>query len=129
MGKGQRSLYSLREHPEAGRRAYWLLRDYPRLKRELDAIDGYGSGRSEPSGGRRNSSSVETAVMRRSRISDEVGAVEKALKAIPEEYKDGVLSSIIDRKPYPDMAALNTWKKYRQMLIYKVAQYAGYLYE
>lgn len=36
-----RSKYSLAGHPEARQRALWLIRDYPRIRDRLEALDGF----------------------------------------------------------------------------------------
>ena len=104
----------------------WHIRDYPRLKEEVEALfagapimDGQpkGSTPGDPTG---------NIAIRYAELSDGIRAVENALKEIPEEYRKGVLSNIIDRTEYPDYAHVNTWRVYRQRFIFIVARNMNY---
>ena len=41
---------------------------------------------------------------------------------IPEEYRQGTLDCITYNVPYSDMAHENTWRKWRQILIWELAK-------
>ena len=124
---GKPHKYSLSGHPEARQRAIWLIRDYPNIKQTVESIDGYSSGGGSDGGPRSTvpHSTVETAAIKRAAISWQVEAVEWAFDQTPQEYRAGIWSNIIDRKPYPDYANINTWKSWKQKLIYLVAWKAG----
>lgn len=123
-----RSKYSLAHHPEARQRALWLIRDYPKIKARLAALDGFSSGESD--GGPRSSdlhSSTESTAIKRAALSEQTDIVERAFKRIPEEYHAGLWASILEHKRYPDYAGIKTWKRWRQRLLWWVAHDAGYI--
>lgn len=105
--------------------AQWAVRAYRWQKAEYESalhkshiMDGMpkGSALSDP---------TFAATLQRLKYHDEVMAVEKALDKIPPEYIKGILEAIYYHKPYPDYAALSTWKRWRQRFIYWVAIYRG----
>lgn len=51
-----------------------------------------------------------------------VDAVDEALKGIPQEYRDGIMNKIVHDVPYPWYAHRNTWSRWRQLFLYRVAQ-------
>ena len=124
---GKPHKYSLANHPEARQRALWLIRDYPRIKAEVDLLDGYSRGGSfdgTPRSTVPHSSTEDTAIKRAS-ISWQCDAVEWAFDQIPEGYRAGIWRNIIYRERFPDYAHLNTWKAWKQKVIYLVAWKAG----
>ena len=123
-----RHKYSLAAHPEARQRALWLIRDYPNIKARVEDIDGFGSGASD--GGPRSTlphSSTEDQALRRTEISWQVDAVEKALDKVPEEYQAGIWSNIVYRQRFPNTAGIKTWKRWKQRFIWWTAWFAGYI--
>lgn len=125
-----RSKYSLADHPEARQRALWLVRDYPNIKHRLDLLDGYGTGQGDGQPKARTPRSpVEGLAIKRAALSDQLKPVDLAFEEIPEEYRAGLWSAIVERKRYPDYAAPITWKRQRQKLLWHVAYFAGYLPE
>lgn len=126
-----RSKYSLAHHPEARQRALWLIRDYPHIKARLDQIDGYGSGGGNDGQPRAHNpkSPVEGLAIKRAALADQLRPVDLAFDEIPEEYRRGLWLNIVERQRYPDYAALKTWQRQRQKLLWYVAEYAGYLAE
>ena len=56
------------------------------------------------------------------KLGKKIDAVERALQRIPEEYRNGVYSSIAYRTPYPDYANKNTWTRWRISFITYVAE-------
>lgn len=123
-----RSKYSLAGHPEARQRALWLIRDYPRIRARLEALDGFGAGQGD--GGPRSSdvrSSTESVAIKRAALSEQLDIVDRAFERVPEEYRRGIWESITLHKRYPDYAGIKTWKRWRQRLLWWVAQGAGYI--
>lgn len=120
--------YSLASHPEARQRALWLIRDYPNIKRRLDALDGYGSGSQDGQPkAHAPKSPVESLAVRREALIDQLRPVDLAFEEIPEEYRRGLWEALTRRRRLPDYAADITWKRQRQKLIWYVAYYAGFI--
>lgn len=125
MGKHK---YSLANHPEARQRALWLIRDYPNIKAKVDELDGFGGGSQD--GGPRSTqphSSTENAAIKRAELSRQLDVVDKALAAIPEEYRAGIWENIQHRARFPDYAGLKTWKRWKQRFVWLVAYHAGFI--
>jgi len=59
-------------------------------------------------------------------ISKQKEPIEKALLKIPPEYQQGIFRNIVDGTPYPNMAGICTWKRWRQRYIYYVAVLQGF---
>ena len=76
----------------------WILRDYPRMRQEADAIlhesppppDGQprGTGKGDD---------VFTKAARREDLLRKTSAIENALGSIPKEYRQGVWRNVIER--------------------------------
>lgn len=108
------------------KQALWQIRDYYRMKEELQDIldespsppDGmpHGSGIGKP---------VEAVVIRREKYADKVRAIEKALDLVPEEYQAGVWKAVQFSAPYPDDAHRNTYGIWKARFVYAVADYLG----
>lgn len=102
-------------------RMLYLIRDYDRIRAERQEIlhsspdhDGVPvSGFGSP---------TESKAMRMYAISRECEAVEKALRGIPEVYRDGVLNNICHRTPFPIDAGEATYQRWRSRLVYYVAK-------
>lgn len=122
------SKYSLASHPEARQRALWLIRDYPRIKARLDALDGISSG---PQDGQPRAhephSAVEADAIRRAELSAQLSSVDRAFEKVPPEYRKGLWDNIVNRRYYPPTAGIKTWKRWRQRLLWWTAFYAGFL--
>lgn len=122
------SKYSLASHPEARQRALWLIRDYPRIKARLDALDGISSG---PQDGQPRAhephSAVEADAIRRAELSAQLSSVDRAFEKVPPEYRKGLWDAIVHRRYYPPTAGIKTWKRWRQRLLWWTAFYAGFL--
>ena len=102
-------------------RAYrWQKAEYESALQKAHLMDGQPRGTqiSDP---------TYSATLQRLKYHDEVMAVEKAISKIPEEYVKGILEAIYWRRPYPNYAAVSTWKRWRQRLIYWVAFYKGWI--
>lgn len=124
-----RSRFSLAHHPEARQRALWLIRDYPNIKVRLEELDGYGTGGASDGQPRAHDphSPVEGLAIKRAALSAQLRPVDLAFDEIPEEYRRGLWEAITARRRYPDYAAVRTWKKWRQRLLWYTAYYAGFL--
>ncbi len=98
----------------------WLIKDMDRL-RKLEAVSNYASGEDEL---------VffvdDEDVIRDAEVLDKakwrLGCIRKALLAVPEEYRQSTLDCIRYNVPYGDMAHENTWRKWRQILIWELAK-------
>ena len=123
-----RHKYSLAAHPEARQRALWLIRDYHNIKAKVEDMDGFSSGSSD--GGPRSTvphSTTQDLAVRRAELSWQLDVVDKAIEAVPAEYRKGIWDSILFHARYPETATLRTWKRWRQRFVYMVALYAGFI--
>ena len=50
-----------------------------------------------------------------------IKAIEDAFQTIPFEYRDGIEDKLVYDVPYDLRHSINTWKKYQQRLIFRVA--------
>ncbi len=50
-----------------------------------------------------------------------IKAIEDAFQTIPFEYRDGIEDKLVYDVPYDLGHSINTWKKYQQRLIFRVA--------
>ena len=101
----------------------YLVRDYDRMLEEADAIleesgiaEGgmpKGSGMGDP---------VAQAALRREHLLVKIGAIEKALEGLPDEYRRAVFDNAKYRVPYPDYADRTTFWRYRAKFFYKIAK-------
>ena len=51
-----------------------------------------------------------------------ISAIEDAFMTIPFEYREGIEDKLVYDVPYDMGHCINTWKKYQQILIYRVAE-------
>jgi hypothetical protein len=113
----------------------WIVRDLDRMKglisrrnaeEYLIGADRYRMSRDLPS-----MVSEGTAALKAGRdvleAEFKVECINQALLEIPEEYREGVIELIISRggKAREDMAHMNTWKKWKQRFIYRLAVNLG----
>lgn len=109
-------------------RTQWLIRGYYRLREEYKDIvwakntEQDGMPRSTEPG-----NPTERDAIKLAEKSADIDAIEKALRRIPEEYRKGIMESIIYHRRYPDTAHLNTWKNWRQRLVYWTAYYKNWI--
>lgn len=104
----------------------WHIRGYRRLLAEYNAVvvesppppDGLpkGNGTGDP---------VFAKAAKLEKLHEEIYPIEEALKMIPQEYRAGIFTNILDRVPYPDYANIKTWKLWRQRYVYNVALLRG----
>ena len=105
----------------------WHIRDYPRLKEECATLfAGAPIMDGQPKGNMPGDPTGQIAI-RYAELSSGIKAVEKALEAIPQEYRKGLLANIIDRVPYPVYACPDTWRVWRQRFVYMVARNMNYI--
>lgn len=50
-----------------------------------------------------------------------IASIESAFMEIPEKYRDGLEDKLVYDVPFSGDFNINTWKKWQQILIYKVA--------
>ena len=102
--------------------AIYMIRDYDRLIAERDAIidevplisNGKSVGKiGDPTGSK---------AARIENVSHKIHAIEKALRCIPSEYRDGVINNIKYRTAYPDYANVRTWSRYKAKFISDVVK-------
>ena len=111
---------------------YWLphslyrkvlitIEDYPRMKAAQLAVIKQSP---ETFGGPKNMISDPTANkgVRVANMSRETDAIDRALEAIPPEYRRGVWEHIVNGARYPDDAAYITYQRQRQLFIYLTAK-------
>ena len=98
----------------------WLIKDMDRL-RKLEAVSKYAA---------RDDELVffmdDEEVIRDAEVLEKanwrLSCIRRALIKIPEEYRQSTLDCIIYNVPYGDMAHENTWRKWRQVLIWELAK-------
>lgn len=99
----------------------WFIRRYPAARLEYENCIGksveqdgqpHGFGISDPT--------ARDAALR-IYLRRQFEPVDKALTAIPPEYRKGLMDNIIEREPYPDYADLTTWKRWKRRLVFFVA--------
>ena len=100
----------------------YIVRDYPRSMALRDAIINGTPPQSVGRSAGTVSAPTEAKAIRLTELQDKCSAVESALKAIPEEYRDGVFNNIVYGFRYPDMAHRNTWSKWRTRFLYHTAR-------
>lgn len=102
--------------------AIWLIRDYYRMKGEMEEIITASPSHPEgmPSGGGL-SNEVESKVMQRMKYFKKVDIIERMFQEIPVEYQKGVWNNIQYGKAYPKDACRATYSRYKSMYIYLVA--------
>lgn len=111
---------------ETYKRAVWLVRDYPRIKREYedmltDTPAHDGQLRSSKPG-----DPTQTIAVKRAALADDVHAVEQALQHIPPEDAKEIMRHLAEGKDYTVPAHRNTWQNRMKPFLYMVAIYRGY---
>lgn len=98
-----------------------IIRDYERIKREYDdAI--YSSPQPGQPSGSGIGDPVNRAAVKRLKMEERLKAVERALTEIPEEYRRGIMDSIVYDTRYPRDADRSTYSKWKRRFVYKVAK-------
>lgn len=107
------------------RRMIWLVRDYDRLRDELDnilhespSLDGQPRGTSV-------GNPTESKAIRREKLLMQTAAIEQGLRAIPSEYQRGVFNHIRYGEMFPDYGDRKTWFTYQSRFLVCVAERLG----
>lgn len=104
----------------------WFIRRYwDMLEEYQDILDASPN----PNGVRGTGISNPTAMKqeRLEKLHDDIKAIEEAIKILPEEYRFGVLLSIIKRNQYPDNASIRTYNRWKRRFVYAVAINKGFI--
>ena len=104
------------------RRVLSVIRDYDRVKSEVDNILFGSPERDNGAAGGRIGKPTEAAAIRLAQYESDLDAVNKALDRIPPEYQKAVFSNVAYGERFPSIAHYNTWLKWRQRFIYYCAQ-------
>ena len=104
--------------------ALYAVRDYDRLNAEYKEI--LHESAVPPNGlpkGNTPGRPTEDKALRLQQIGDRLTAIDRALMAIPEEYRKGVADNVRYKAPYPYTAGYATWSRWRRRFLYLVAKY------
>lgn len=109
--------------PPAIRQAVlWTIRDYDRLKLRYEEIVEASPPPPDGQPGALNPrDTLGDRAIRASEIGFKIRAIEGGWEGIPEEYRRGIWQHIQRRQPFPDDAALQTYKVWKQRYIHNVA--------
>lgn len=101
----------------------WFIRQYPRfLAERKDLLGGRAQSYDYPRG-RGAGDPVGNMAIRLEKIENKIRPIEKALRQIPKEYRDGLMKNIIFHVRYPDYADPSTWKRWRRRLVWFVHEF------
>lgn len=106
-------------------RVVYLVKDYPRLVIEADAlIDATPPQTETPEIQRqRNLRATETTNIKYSMMMKDVRDIEEALKeAVPPDARDAIMKSIISGTSYPLDKDRRTYARYKQRFLYELAK-------
>ena len=105
------------------RRVLSVIRDYDRQRQEINNIL-YGTPDRDDIAvaGGLPGDPTENRAIRLSQYQNDIEAVEKALKKIPEEYRKAVFNNIKYGERFPDTASYRTWLRWRQRFVWYVAE-------
>ena len=107
----------------------WFARQHLKRKEELekriaerDSIGNNSDGCTSHGG---ISNPTEQKALQIVQLEKDIAIVDDALKSIPEEYRDLVLRHVLGKAYYTapeyDKAHVNTWSKWQQVFLWKVA--------
>lgn len=102
-------------------RMLYLVRDYNRIKEEREDI----LNSSPPVDGVPHSgigNPTEQKGIKLAALGDMCKAIDKALEAVPPEYRKAIWENICYQSPYPIYAGEATYKRWRCRFIYEVAK-------
>ena len=103
-----------------------IIRGYYRRKENLqDMLDESPDPDKAKAKGGTPGSPTETKAVRREKDRDVVAAIDKALDAIPKEYRHGVWQKVMYNAPYPEDAAPKTYTNYKAEFVIRAAKYLG----
>lgn len=99
----------------------WTIRDYHRVKEEVDTMITVGGGNSDgPSSGAPGDPTYRLAVKYADYL-DIVNAIDMAKDKIPKEYREGIWNNILYNVRYPRNAERATYGHIKSKFIYDVA--------
>lgn len=103
-----------------------MIRGYYRRKENLeDVIDESPDPRQPHVKGGVPGSPTESKAAKRWNDREVVTAIDKALNAVPKEYRHGVWQKVMYNAPYPDDAAAKTYSNYKAQFVIRAAVYLG----
>ena len=109
-------------------RTLYVIRDYDRRKDEYIALAYVSPHQMNGApGSGRPSNPTENRGIRRAALFDELEAVEQALMAIPDEYRQGVRQNVMYGAWYPKNADVRTYQRWKQRFVYLVAGRLGFI--
>ncbi len=117
------------------RQVVWTLKDLTRMKERLkelkeDAYQVGGYDMAKPSSGYKGlilSDITANKATSIAMLSSRIEAVESGFDFLPMKYRDGIYNKLIYDVPYPDEFHINTWRKWQQKVIFKIALNLGLL--
>lgn len=98
-----------------------FIRTYPTLRETL--VDTIEESPPPPDGMPRGTGTGDSTASKATRIEplhDDITIIDNALKIIPEEYRQAILDSIINYKPYPLWADRSTFWRWKQRFVFEV---------
>ena len=102
--------------------ALYAVRDYDRILSEYNGLlHDTASSDGQPHG-TTPGDPVGNMAARRADLSDKLTAIDKALCAIPPEYRKGVSDNVQYGAGYPYTACADTWSRCRRKFLYCVAK-------
>ncbi len=113
------------------RQALWAIKDLNRLRDELnkavESIDNLHSPSffNESIGVGVYSDTTAKKADKLIGLTNRIDSIESAMFHIPERYRQGMRSKLIDGGSFGDEFHPNTWKKWQQVYIYHVAKNLG----
>lgn len=103
----------------------WMIRDMDRMEKRISVLNDEllisnfniisGMSISE------NLITLENNKNELKLLEERLEGIYRALDSVPEEYSKCILDNIISHIKYNDYAHENTWKKWKQRLIYNIA--------
>ena len=130
----RRRKHKMRDYQRTRNNSFWLpddiyrralahVRAYPELCRRRDEII-FSSNSWDGARRRGVGKPTEAKAMRLDRISDDIGAVDRALSKIPREYRQGLIDNIAFGKPMHALpgACVETWSRWRARLLWQLAK-------
>ena len=113
--------------PSAYYRTVYLIKDYPRLCQEAEAVMLATPPQTETPEIQRQRSvrAAETQAINYASIMADVRIIEDALEVIPDDAQAAILKNILYAEPYPIDRDKRTYGRYKQKYIYNVAKRKG----
>ena len=110
---------------EVERRTYWLIRSYPKLVAEYEALLWASPKQDGQPKGTATSDPTELTVEKTEKVKAKIDAIRRGLSKIPEEYRDGCLRKITESADYPVYADVSTWNRWLRRFKWYVAREMG----